>query len=269
MAASRREWVITGTVALGMHLAVLIGLTEVDPRAIGDTQTGQAGLQRVSLLPPERAPGPEAPAPSREPSVQRPVEPSPPAAVAPAPQLKPPEPPQAKQADTKTSAQPPQAPTVARPPPLPAKASASPRSDAVASVPAVSSQPVPDATEIASRAAGSRAAEAEAAEAERNGVTQVAATERYLAELAAWLERHKQYPKRAQRRRQQGTVELSFVVDRRGRVLRYDIVRSSGYPLLDDAVRRLVERAQPLPGVPPDLGRGHLALRLPVGFYLR
>lgn len=91
----------------------------------------------------------------------------------------------------------------------------------------------------------------------------------YLSVLSAWLERHKQYPARAQRRRQEGTVYLRFVVDREGRVLTYQIKGSSGYALLDREVEKMIRRATPLPAMPNELVQSRLELVVPVSFYMR
>jgi protein TonB len=94
-------------------------------------------------------------------------------------------------------------------------------------------------------------------------------TEDYAATLLAWLEKHREYPRRARMRRQEGTVLLSFVIDRNGRVLEHRIEKSSGFSILDDEVLKMLERAQPLPGMPEHLDREQLALVVPVQFYLR
>lgn len=91
----------------------------------------------------------------------------------------------------------------------------------------------------------------------------------YFALLSAWLERHKQYPSRAQRRRQEGTVYLRFVVDREGKVLSYQIERTSGYALLDREVEEMIRRATPLPAMPNELAQSRLELVVPVSFYMR
>ncbi|MDZ7752786.1 MAG: energy transducer TonB [Gammaproteobacteria bacterium] len=91
----------------------------------------------------------------------------------------------------------------------------------------------------------------------------------YAAILQAWLERHKEYPRRAQRRRQEGTALLYFVMDREGHVLNYRIEESSGFGLLDREVERMIERAQPLPRMPEDMQQAQLELKVPVQFFLR
>lgn len=270
-----RQWVVAGGVALGLHVMALVWLTAQNPRAIGDTHAGRTGLKQVTLLPvagPTIRPAPVARVdepsararpepPTAEPVVAKTPRPPSPSPTAPTRAADPPtEPTVVKQVSVK--------PPIKQPPRTAADASPPARSAPAPAAPAVSTPTSGTAVSDAA-SAGAPATTDKAAGPAPTGVTQTLATERYLAELAAWLERYKRYPKRAQRRRQEGTVELSFVVDRRGRVLRYDIARSSGHTLLDDAVRRLIERAQPLPGVPADLGQGSLALRLPVGFYLR
>jgi len=91
----------------------------------------------------------------------------------------------------------------------------------------------------------------------------------YFALLSAWLERHKQYPSRAQRRGQEGTVYLRFVVDREGKVLSYRIERTSGHDLLDREVEKMIRRAAPLPAMPNQLAQSRLELVVPVSFYMR
>jgi protein TonB len=91
----------------------------------------------------------------------------------------------------------------------------------------------------------------------------------YLASLLAWLERHKEYPREAQRRRQEGTAILAFELDRQGRVLSYRVKTSSGFAELDREVEAMIRRAEPLPPMPADMVRARLELQVPVQFRLR
>jgi protein TonB len=52
------------------------------------------------------------------------------------------------------------------------------------------------------------------------------------------------YPRAALRRREEGTVLLSVLVDAQGRVQRIEIARSSGHARLDAAAREAVARAR-------------------------
>ncbi len=91
----------------------------------------------------------------------------------------------------------------------------------------------------------------------------------YRAILGAWLERHKDYPRRARRLGQEGTVVLHFVMDRSGRVLEWDVRSSSGHRLLDSAVEEMIQRANPLPAMPDSMKVSKLELTVPVNFALR
>ncbi|EKE75058.1 energy transducer TonB [Oceanibaculum indicum] len=91
----------------------------------------------------------------------------------------------------------------------------------------------------------------------------------YLALVQAWLERHKEYPRRAQLRRIEGTAVLRFVMDREGKLVSYRLERGSGHSVLDEAVREMIERASPFPPLPPEIQQANLELVVPVSFYLR
>jgi len=91
----------------------------------------------------------------------------------------------------------------------------------------------------------------------------------YLTRLLNWLERHKEYPRRAQRRRQEGTAMLFFRMDRDGRVTEFRIEKGSGHALLDAEVEAMIQRAQPLPAMPDFMQQSQLELVVPVNFVLR
>ncbi|MCC5853823.1 MAG: energy transducer TonB [Alkalimonas sp.] len=95
------------------------------------------------------------------------------------------------------------------------------------------------------------------------------ASDDYAATLLAWLERHKEYPRAARSRRQQGTVLLYFVLDRQGHVSQSRIEQSSGHPLLDAEALTMLQRAQPLPAMPDSMPQSRLELVVPVQFFLR
>ncbi|HSM26699.1 MAG TPA: energy transducer TonB [Thioalkalivibrio sp.] len=91
----------------------------------------------------------------------------------------------------------------------------------------------------------------------------------YAANLQAWLERHKHYPRRARLRREEGVTLLYFVVNRNGEVLDYRIEQSSGHLSLDEEVLAMIRRAQPLLPFPDFLPRESMELVVPVQFSLR
>jgi protein TonB len=91
----------------------------------------------------------------------------------------------------------------------------------------------------------------------------------FAARLFAHLNRFKRYPEGAKLRHQEGVVSLRFTMDRNGRVLTFDIAKSSGSAALDAEARELIQRAQPLPPLPAEFGRDSLDLVVPVEFSLR
>jgi len=91
----------------------------------------------------------------------------------------------------------------------------------------------------------------------------------YYGRLQAWLEKHKRYPRRAKLRNEQGVALLRFVVTRAGEVTDFSIEESSGYSLLDEEVREMLRRAQPLPKMPSEMHERRVELLVPVQFFLR
>ena len=82
------------------------------------------------------------------------------------------------------------------------------------------------------------------------GALDDAAMEDYARLLGEWLDQHKEYPDRARKRNQQGVVLCEFTMAEDGAVLSHRILESSGFPLLDEEIEALFERASPLPAPP-------------------
>lgn len=91
----------------------------------------------------------------------------------------------------------------------------------------------------------------------------------YMSLLQAWLEKHKEYPRSARLRRQEGTVLLYFAINAAGEVLAHRIERSSGHGLLDEEAMAMIRRATPVPPLPEDMNRERLEVVVPVQFLLR
>lgn len=90
----------------------------------------------------------------------------------------------------------------------------------------------------------------------------------YASRLRAWLEAHKTYPKRARMRREEGVVHVHFAVDRDGRLLRGDVVASSGYASLDAEAMAMLDRSNPFPGAPHSVRGERIEVSTPVEFFL-
>ncbi|HEX7916671.1 energy transducer TonB [Rudaea sp.] len=90
----------------------------------------------------------------------------------------------------------------------------------------------------------------------------------YLRLLALRLAEVKQYPAAAVAQREQGEVLVGFRLDRSGRVLAWEIARSSGYAELDAEVARMLARAAPFPPLPRAWHADSASFQVPIGFSL-
>ena len=90
----------------------------------------------------------------------------------------------------------------------------------------------------------------------------------YLAALAAQIDRSKFYPRQSRRRQEQGTVVVSFVVERDGRLTDLLVLDSSGFERLDDAAIKTLQKASPVRPIPQTLGRERWSISVPIAFQL-
>ncbi len=92
------------------------------------------------------------------------------------------------------------------------------------------------------------------------------ALRRTIAQLA-----QDSYPYRARRRGLEGTVVLSFVINQDGRINHLRLHQSSGYTLLDEAARQVIEeemrmRFRPFP---QGLNLSQIEVSIPIRYQLR
>jgi len=135
----------------------------------------------------------------------------------------------------------------------------------IATLPAPQPQPVtsPVSTPAQSETAAPRTAPAPSAPQVSSN-----APDTWEGRVLARLEKFRRYPGAARSARQQGVVYIRFRINRDGHVLISSLVRSSGYPALDQAALETLRRADPLPRIPanrPD----EIELSVPVEFYIK
>lgn len=87
--------------------------------------------------------------------------------------------------------------------------------------------------------------------------------------LALHLQRNKRYPHEAQIRRESGVAKVAFVINRQGHVISSKIVKGSGSASLDRETLELLQRAQPLPAPPAEIGGAQFAFSVPILFELK
>jgi periplasmic protein TonB len=91
----------------------------------------------------------------------------------------------------------------------------------------------------------------------------------WQSRLSAQIARFKRYPAKAQARHEEGTVRITFTMDRNGRVLESHISHASGFADLDNEFLSMLVRAQPLPKPPGDAQDADLSFVIPMHFTLK
>lgn len=92
--------------------------------------------------------------------------------------------------------------------------------------------------------------------------------ERYGRSLSALLARQQNYPRLAALRGWEGEVQVRVTIARKGNVVATQVVRSSGFEVLDQSAIQLVSGAGPLPRPPEALQNRELQIIVPVLFKL-
>ena len=93
---------------------------------------------------------------------------------------------------------------------------------------------------------------------------------RYQIKLSAWLAKHKKYPSIARRRGLEGSIKVSFAIDKRGNLLRHSIVEPCPHDSLNKAVVKMLKRASPMPAVPQSIAadQNEFEYTLPINYQL-
>ena len=93
------------------------------------------------------------------------------------------------------------------------------------------------------------------------------APQTWESSILAKLARNKRYPSAAQSEHQQDIVYVKLVIDSAGRLTSANVVRSQGFPMLDQEVISLAHRSSPFPA-PPAAEGDPVVVVVPVEFYI-
>lgn len=259
----RRYWLAALLVAVGIHAAgFLVFVSEQDDGAIDLGDQGiEIDLGMLGELGEAKETEEPEPEPVEEPEPVVEPEPEPEPVVEPEP-VKQPEPVKPKQnteVKVKKQVEKPTPKPVTKPDPEPVVEPVTPKP---APAPATTVTKTTDTSQKSSKKQSSGSANAVTSGAQR------AAKQSYFSMLAAVLAKHKQYPVASRRRGEEGIVKLFFIVDRNGAVLDFRISESSGSRRLDEAVIKMLKKAQPLPAFPADMVQPQLEVNVPIAFQL-
>lgn len=90
----------------------------------------------------------------------------------------------------------------------------------------------------------------------------------YAAKVRSWLYAHKIYPRRGRMRREEGRVQVRFVLDRAGMLLEGSVIHGSGHAILDQEAEAMLRRASPYPRAPAELPGDRMEFTAPIEFTL-
>ncbi len=77
------------------------------------------------------------------------------------------------------------------------------------------------------------------------------------------------YPPQARKDALEGRPFVRFSINSSGELLSVELLRSSGYSVLDEEALAAIRRASPFPKIPESLNKSHLALALGLAFELK
>ena len=91
----------------------------------------------------------------------------------------------------------------------------------------------------------------------------------YYSHLASYTQTFARYPRRAQDNEQTGSLLLRVTIDRKGNVLKKDIVETTPHELLNKEALRAVDRASPYPPIPTDIQGAEFTFSFRLTFNLK
>lgn len=93
--------------------------------------------------------------------------------------------------------------------------------------------------------------------------------QRYVSDVMRQTLQSMRYPRRAEQRRQEGTIRLAVTLSRSGELRDVQIVEESPHSLLNREAMASVERASPFSEIPQGVGEDTFSFAIPMTFRLR
>lgn len=91
----------------------------------------------------------------------------------------------------------------------------------------------------------------------------------YRSALRAAILAQQKYPRQAQRRRMEGTVNVGFTLDKTGQISNIHLIQGSGHRLLDKAATEAVKKVGQFKPIPERYRKSRWEFEIPVVFRLR
>jgi len=83
--------------------------------------------------------------------------------------------------------------------------------------------------------------------------TSTSKTNEYYALIYAEISKHKHYPKKSKKFKQEDTISVSFSIDKDGRVSSFKILKRSQYRALNKAVKKMFKKMKRFPKAPSEV----------------
>lgn len=103
----------------------------------------------------------------------------------------------------------------------------------------------------------------------RTSALQNKATNDYYNQIKRRMLKFHKFPLASKRKKQEGVVKISFIIDKSGKVIEKTIAQSSGYKRLDAAALKTLTKANPFPPIPDSIGKDTISLIIPVNYTLQ
>lgn len=89
---------------------------------------------------------------------------------------------------------------------------------------------------------------------------------RYLAKIRLIIEKHKKYPRIAQRMHQEGIVKVRFTIDKNGKIKNIMLVKKCSYSRLNKAGISTLKKIGRFKPIPKELHKSFLTLTVPIKY---
>lgn len=90
----------------------------------------------------------------------------------------------------------------------------------------------------------------------------------YLLKLRALIEKHKEYPKRAKRLKQQGKVIVIFEINKNGYIKSINLKSKSQYKRLNNAALDILKKIARFEPIPKELNKTNWAIEIPISYFI-
>ncbi|MFQ5347604.1 MAG: energy transducer TonB [Rhodothalassiaceae bacterium] len=91
----------------------------------------------------------------------------------------------------------------------------------------------------------------------------------WMRSIARTIASKQVYPRSALAKQIEGSAKVRVTVDRNGKIASFEVVKATGFAVLDKEINRLMRRIDPLPKPPGDVGDTELTFVVPLTWALQ